>query len=687
MAKKKNKKSQKQVETAPLPDSGPAPIEEAALVVPEAVTYTAPALASEPTPEDQPIVEDQTTVEKLHPEVVTEQQKESISPPEAETAEASILEDPVARPASAPTQDPEALQPVFSEAEEPPTTAVSSAAEAVTAPEEEQPLSQKAAEPIEVGEKAASVDRMVGPVSEAAQSESSGNEAVSTEIGSTIQSQPDASSKGDSIDNNEKIVPAEPAKVRDDVRQPHTDPEPSTIPEAPDVPATEAGDGEATDSPKSSEKSAQDDLTVGDVNPTIETSIPSAPDAPSAPADDSVQESVSESVPRKRETTKQKRERVAKEKKQCEEQESQRLEQEHSDLVHREEAAQEQKQHNEDQAKLDQESREAAEAAELEAIQAEKTRMAAEEEEERNRLMSESIEVERLEREKLAHEESERQRVEEVERKRLEDEEVDRARLELEKLEQERLEGEVREAAEAAEQERLETEARKAADVAEQALKEVREAEAVRIAAEEALREQTSTPVGREVHPPVEEVTFEPIQPSPAGQAEVLRADKAPEIPWTTAVSPVGKAVAHGPTVDPARTSSPETLAQAPEAVAYVADAARAPSPPLSHAPEPPAALDMLDRMPPTRADQYPSSPHSPGTEAARPKKRTTDPARPQAVTQLIEDNRPPAPSPPVGRARPRYVSSHFYVALCVVCSNLKHYCEYQQESFNLFWF
>jgi hypothetical protein len=41
------------------------------------------------------------------------------------------------------------------------------------------------------------------------------------------------------------------------------------------------------------------------------------------------------------------------------------------------------------------------------------------------------------------------------------------------------------------------------------------------------------------------------------------------------------------------------------------------------------------------------------------PSRRSIHVPRPQAVTQLMEEDRPPAPSPPVGRVRPRYVISY----------------------------
>ncbi|KAI8940088.1 hypothetical protein NX059_003806 [Plenodomus lindquistii] len=192
------------------------------------------------------------------------------------------------------------------------------------------------------------------------------------------------------------------------------------------------------------------------------------------------------------------------------------------------------------------------------------------------------------------------------------------------------------------EQERLEAEARIASEAAKKALKEAEEAEATRIAAEEALREPTTLPASDESEHAPETADVESISTRQTSTAETDDVQK-------THANAVPDIQAH----ESARVLSPEPLSGA-EVDNGAVQPARAPAPPAVASPPPSLSG-------PRWSYRDLESPHSRRVEAPKRRSRDSDPIyapRPHAVAQLIEDNRPPAPSPPIGRAHLRQNSA-----------------------------
>ncbi|KAG9381797.1 hypothetical protein A1F94_007451 [Pyrenophora tritici-repentis] len=253
------------------------------------------------------------------------------------------------------------------------------------------------------------------------------------------------------------------------------------------------------------------------------------------------------------------------------------------------------------------EANEAAEAAE----RAEDETRAKEEEE---RKESERLEQERVAREMVEQERQEqiaeaRKLLELMEQERREEEEAreemeaaamaDRARRAAEQLDRERLNREQQEQEQLhhdqTEHDGLETEARAAPDTDEHAQRAADQDEAARSAAEEPRWRHTS------------------------------HQEEAPQVPQASARArqPLAES--------PARGSSPSS-----------------------------AVPGMHDRSPTSATFDPPfrsyrsAAPHAP--KLRRQEAGPNHVPKPYAVSQLIEDNRPPAPSPPMSRVRPRHV-------------------------------
>jgi serine/arginine repetitive matrix protein 2 len=364
------------------------------------------------------------------------------------------------------------------------------------------------------------------------------------------------------------------------------------------------------------------------------------------------------------ETTKQRRKRIA-------EEESQREEQERLD------------QESFDQYRIDQER---LEMARLEQKRLERERMRQE------RLEKERIEQERLEEERLQQErlEQEQLEAERVETERLEAERVERERVETERLEAERL-GRIRAEQERLvnerieqdrfEQEQVERQRREQLELEKQRLEEQRienealeqksleQAAAAAAAAAEAAEatrniilqaqaeasQKTKDREGPNSMPAenaVREVGEGPNAPSPAHSAtsakRVLKAVIEPahlstpppeDIPQPH-VSPSDMRTSNPgsrlptPAASVGRTSSPRSVAT---------DASKSRAHALEQPPPQPRPIQRSDDLDHVTPGRHASS--SPALPAPRP----------QAVSQLIDDNRPPAPSPPVGRLRARH--------------------------------
>ncbi|KAH8733056.1 hypothetical protein GQ44DRAFT_17983 [Phaeosphaeriaceae sp. PMI808] len=309
---------------------------------------------------------------------------------------------------------------------------------------------------------------------------------------------------------------------------------------------------------------------------------------------------------------------------------------------------------SEAEAEAEQAEKEQAEKEQAEKEQAEQERLEQErieqEKFEQEKLEQEKLEQEKLEQEKFEQEKLEQEKLEQekLEQEKLEQEKLEQEKLEQEKLEQERIEQEMLEA-QRVEEERIEKEKVEAAELAQKQALEA-EAEATRLAEEKkALEAQTQADAEAEAARIAEEEELKKAaSASETAQELVFEADSKP-----TNLS----------------TPPPEALAEPPTA----------PSVP---------ANDPVNRLPtPAETVDRSNSPHSVATDASKTKPRASEPSpkavpahrsmdanhiaygrqsssspmtapKPQAVSQLLEESRPPAPSPPIGRVRPRHIST-----------------------------
>ncbi|KAF2253423.1 hypothetical protein BU26DRAFT_222640 [Trematosphaeria pertusa] len=153
---------------------------------------------------------------------------------------------------------------------------------------------------------------------------------------------------------------------------------------------------------------------------------------------------------------------------------------------------------------------------------------------------------------------------------------------------------------------------------------------------------QSTESVEKGTQPEPQEPTQEVVEATPAPEAEapptVAEPAPEPEVDSKVELTP-----------EPEATKQPEeVLEKSPEPKPEPIEAK---SPPLPKAVSPlPAAVAL---------EAAPSSPRSVVTE--RPPATSTQPKsppKPEAVSQAAEDSRPPAPTPPVTRARPRHSSA-----------------------------
>jgi serine/arginine repetitive matrix protein 2 len=109
-----------------------------------------------------------------------------------------------------------------------------------------------------------------------------------------------------------------------------------------------------------------------------------------------------------------------------------------------------------------------------------------------------------------------------------------------------------------------------------------------------------------------------------------------------------------------AEQASKESTPHSSEPQQEVLDSARAPLPrTAASSPHDRPASATSDR--PSRSQRSPA-PHVPKLRTQEAGPYHAPAPKPQAVSQLIEDSRPPAPSPPIGRGRPRYAIPFFSV-------------------------
>jgi serine/arginine repetitive matrix protein 2 len=283
---------------------------------------------------------------------------------------------------------------------------------------------------------------------------------------------------------------------------------------------------------------------------------------------------------------------------------------------------------------------------------------------EAERLTDERLERERLERERLESERLEKERLEKRlrDRARIEQQILDNAKLERQRIEQERLDQErlhaqrlQEEAAEsrrieqqqieneATEQARFDSEVKADSEAAEMARTNALEAEAARIAKEHEVQiqefaekiatglnvEQTTSSSGPQQRAILDATTARVHVSTP--HPETLPRP-SPASRGVRTSNPVSRLPT--PAASVGQTSSPHSVAS---------------DPPRSraHAVEPPPQAAHAHRVEePRLTSNGRNTSSSPALPAPRP----------QAVSQLIEENRPPAPSPPVARARPRHI-------------------------------
>jgi serine/arginine repetitive matrix protein 2 len=359
------------------------------------------------------------------------------------------------------------------------------------------------------------------------------------------------------------------------------------------------------------------------------------------------------------ETAKQRRKREAEEEWQREEQErldQESFEQYRIDQERLEMARLEQKRLERERARQERLQKEKIEQARLEKERAEQDRLEKERAEmervEKERAEMERVEKERAEMERLEQERVERERLEKdrLERERIEQEKLEQERLDIQRLQEETIEKERLEIQrindEALEQKRVEQEARAVVEAAELEMKKAMDAEAARITKEHEVQiQEFAEKIAAEVN--VEHTTSSSASSVPQERA-VFEAAPGPTHLSTPPPETIPQPLAASSSV---RTSNPVSRlptpaasvgrSSSPRSVATDAPRTRA------YAPEPSPHTHPAHR--PENVDQITNGRHTTGSPAL--------PApRPQAVSHIIEDNRPPAPSPPVARARPRHI-------------------------------
>lgn len=325
-------------------------------------------------------------------------------------------------------------------------------------------------------------------------------------------------------------------------------------------------------------------------------------------------------VATKKETPKQRRKREAEERKLREEQE--RLEQEKFD--------QERIQHERDEMRRLEEELQ----AKLREERLEKERLAREQAE-KDRLKRERLVLERVEKERLEKEEAQQRRLQQEkeeleEQERIEREVKERRRLKREAIAALEVEAEKRRSDQAAEEARLQEEEAQAAAKAQA------EAEA----AEQAAADEAQSSKQNDIF-------VEPAEESTA----VIDAAEEPAVTHYKS-----DATQHGPPETTHMTTPPPESLSQPPVPANVPDA-----PPAAGLPTPAASvarsISPRSERAPASSSRHASIGRPEDVGRASESRYDALPApKPRAINQIIQNEMPSAPSPPVGRARPRHV-------------------------------
>ncbi|KAH3945752.1 hypothetical protein HBI56_095040 [Parastagonospora nodorum] len=330
----------------------------------------------------------------------------------------------------------------------------------------------------------------------------------------------------------------------------------------------------------------------------------------------------------------------------------------------------------EEQEKLDQESFEQyrIDQERLEMARLEQKRL------EREKMRQERLEKERIEQERI---EEENRQQEKLEKERIEAEQLEQDRLEAERLEKERIESEKLEAENLerirAEQERLVNERIEQDRLEQERLDEQRRKD------QELEKQKLEQEAAAAAAAAAEEARNMILQAQAEASQKVLEQESLNSVSAENAAREVGE--------EPTTQSPAPSATQVKEVLKAVPEPAQLSTPPPDGFPQPPVPASGMrtsnpgSRLPtPAASVGRTSSPRSVATDASKsrahasehppsqihPAQRSEDldhgvprrhasnspalPApRPQAVSQIIEDNRPPAPSPPVGRLRARH--------------------------------
>jgi serine/arginine repetitive matrix protein 2 len=370
------------------------------------------------------------------------------------------------------------------------------------------------------------------------------------------------------------------------------------------------------------------------------------------------------------ETPKQRRKREAREREEQEELDQKNFEQYRIDQERLEMARLEQKRLERERSRQERFQREKLEQERLEAERAEQERL------EKERLAEEWLRNEWLEKERLEKERLEQKR---LEQERLDNERREEERFAIERLEQERLQQEQRERErieqEEAEKRRLEQEKAEQERLALQRLHE-EELKKTRLETERVenerlankLLDDAAAAAKKEAEDEAAGTLLSESSPEGDGEADIKSATgsltssvpkdrsdlTAPAASTEPAQLPTSRLETHSqPSVgsNDARTSNPASRLPTPATSVGRSGSPRSATIDSSKARS--YTSDMQPQHPPAHrsehVDQISQGRHttgSPGLPAPRP----------QALSQIIQDSRPPAPSPPVGRLRARHI-------------------------------
>jgi serine/arginine repetitive matrix protein 2 len=490
----------------------------------------------------------------------------------------------------------------------------------------------------------------------------------------------------DQAQQNEISLPVEahlspadaPEPLKEDELQPPPMPEPPTESEIPPVSMPEPSAESKVLPPPMPEHPIEDERQPPSMPEPPRSDEPQAPSIPEPPFLEQMApvldtQAAESGPPHLQETAKQRRKREAREREEQEELDQKNFEQYRIDQERLEMARLEQKRLERERNRQERFQRERLEQERLEAERAEQDRLEKErlaeewlknewlkkerleqERLEKERLERARLEQERLEQARLVMERLEQQRLQEekLERERIEQEEIEKQRLEKEKVEQERLEAQ-RIHEEELKKARLETERVENERLANKLLDDAAEAakkHALQAEVEAAGILAFAPPPERDGEADLKSATGSLTSSDPQDRSD-LTAPAARAEPAQLSTSGLETHSQPSAGSNDARTSNPASRLPTPATSVGRSGSPRSATIDSSKARS--YTSDMQPHHPPAHrsehVDQISQGRHttgSPGLPAPRP----------QALSQIIQDNRPPAPSPPVARLRARHI-------------------------------